>query len=114
MTIIPVDHLMRTDPTRARLAHEEKYEKGCGFSNGEYCALAELVVPLLDHGFVFADAVYEKLTVAKGRYFRLQDHLDRFARSCAKFRLRNPYTNEEMLGIFNQLLIERVGRPAAE
>lgn len=46
MTIIPVDHLMRTDPTRARLAHEEKYEKGCGFSNGEYCALAELVVPL--------------------------------------------------------------------
>lgn len=104
MTPIEANQIMRDDPSQARLPHEGKYEQGSAFANGEYCPAGEAMMPLFDMGFIQSDATYEKATVAKGRYFRLSDHFDRFARSCEKFRLVSPYTNEEMLGIFNALL----------
>jgi branched-chain amino acid aminotransferase len=104
MAIIQVDEIMQKDPAKARLAHDEKYQEGITFVNGNYCAPADAVIPLFEAGFVHCDVVYEKATLSKGRLFRLQDHIDRFAYSCEKFRLRNPYTTEEMLEIFNRLI----------
>jgi branched-chain amino acid aminotransferase len=104
MSVIQVDKIMQTDPASARLPHEKKYEKGGAFANGEYCPLTEAMIPLIDLGFLQSDVTYDKATVSRGRFFRIQDHFDRFASSCAKFRLSNPYTNEEMLEIFNSLL----------
>src|SRR6266704_4006687 len=87
-----------------RLPHEGKYRSGVAFVRGLYCAPAEAMIPLFDSGFVNCDVVYEKLTVANGRIFRLQDHLERLAQSCAKFRLLNPHTNDEIASIFHKLL----------
>jgi branched-chain amino acid aminotransferase len=104
MAMIDVDGVMKSSGSRTRLPHDKTYGDGGAFVNGKYCPLREAAVPLSDHGFLTCDVVYEKVTVAKRRYFRLQDHFDRLSKSCGKFQLRNPYTDEEMLGIFNTLL----------
>lgn len=104
MVITAIEQIMDKDPAGARLPHDEKYEQGIAFIDGKYCVMREAVVPIFDLGFTECDATYEKGTVLRGCYFRLQDHFDRFARSCAKFRLRNPYSDSEMLEIFNTML----------
>lgn len=102
--MIQVTEVMQSEPLGARLPHDKKYESGIAFVNGQTCARDEAMVPLFDMGFLQSDATYEVATVSRGRYFRLQDHFDRLARSCAAFRLRNPHTSEQMLEIFNRLL----------
>ena len=92
------------DSTRARLPHDIKYRDGSAFIHGHYCPLPEAAIPITDGGFGGSDVVYEKVTVAKGRYFRLEDHFDRLASSCEKFRLHNPYTTEQMVKIFHRLI----------
>lgn len=87
-----------------RLPHDKQYADGAAYMHGEICPLSQAAVPVLDMGFLQADATYEKATVARGRFFRLDDHFARFARSCEKFRLRNPLSNDEMVEVFTQLL----------
>jgi branched-chain amino acid aminotransferase len=104
MAIIQIEQIMQTHSSSARLPHDKKYEKGVAFANGKYCARDEAVMPIWDMGFLQSDATYEVATVSRGRYFRLEDHFNRFARSCKTFRLRNPYTNEAVLEIFNTMI----------
>jgi branched-chain amino acid aminotransferase len=104
MGIIQIDQMIRDESSCARLPHDEKYETGIAFVNGKICAAEEAMVPFWDHGFIHADATYEVVTVVRGRIFRLQDHFERLARSCEKFRLRNPYSNDEMAEIFSEML----------
>lgn len=104
MRILQVERIMHSDRAGARLPHEQRYANGAAFVNGIYTPVAEATIPILDMGFLQSDAVYEKITVAKGRYFRMQDHFERFANSCRKFCLRNPYSNEQMVQIFSHLL----------
>lgn len=104
MGMIDVDQVLETDPRGARLPHDEKYEKGVAFANGEYSARDEAVIPLMDLGFQQCDVTYDKTVVLHGRFFRLQDYFARFARSCEKFRLRNPYSEDEMVRIFSRMI----------
>lgn len=87
-----------------RLDYKENYEAGSAFTNGTYVPLSEAQIPILDSGFLGSDLVYDALPVISGKYFRLQDHLDRFSISCEKFRLRAPHPNETMVEIFDNLL----------
>jgi D-alanine transaminase len=49
--------------------------------NGKQMPLNEVMVPALDRGFLFGDAVYEVLRVYHGRPFLLAEHLQRLGRS---------------------------------
>lgn len=104
MTVLPIEQIMKSDPSRTPLPHDRKYEQGIAFVNGRHCALEDAAIPIRDLGLLHGDAVYEVATISKGRFFRLRDHLDRFARSCAVFRLRSPYTDDEMLQVFSTLI----------
>ena len=104
MSIIDVEQLMKSNPAGARLPHDPKYEYGIAFLNGKYCTQGEAVIPFFDMGVFQADATYEVSAVSRGRFFRLQDHFDRFARSCKEFRLSNPHTETEMREIFSSML----------
>jgi branched-subunit amino acid aminotransferase/4-amino-4-deoxychorismate lyase len=64
--------------------------KGIAYVEGELVPLAEARMPLMDQGFMHSDLTYDVPAVWDGRYFRLDDHLDRFEASCEKLRLRNP------------------------
>lgn len=104
MNIIEVEQLMKTDQGHARQVYEDCYEEGSAFVDGEYCGVREAKIPLLDSGFRFGDAAYDAVSVSKGDFFRLEDHLQRLEESCQKFRLTNPYSKEEMKAILMKLV----------
>jgi branched-subunit amino acid aminotransferase/4-amino-4-deoxychorismate lyase len=60
------------------------------FIDGQYTPLAAAKIPLLDQGFLHSDLTYDVPAVWDGRFFRLDDHLDRLERSCETLRLRCP------------------------
>ena len=53
------------------------------FLNGEFLPLNQACLPVTDYGFLFGDALFETLRTYGGRFFRLEAHLDRLARSAA-------------------------------
>ena len=65
------------------------------YLNGEFLPVEEARVSVMDRGFIFGDGVYEVIPVYGGRLFRLEQHLQRLARSLAEIRLTNPLSSDE-------------------
>ncbi len=55
--------------------------------NGKQMPLSEVMIPALDRGFLFGDAVYEVLRVYGGRPFLMAEHMQRLARSLDSIRI---------------------------
>jgi len=55
--------------------------------NGKRMPLADVMVPALDRGFLFGDAVYEVLRVYQGKPWLLDEHWQRLARSLEAVRI---------------------------
>jgi len=55
--------------------------------NGKQMPLADVMIPALDRGFLFGDAVYEVLRVYRGRLWLEEEHWQRLARSLAAIRI---------------------------
>jgi D-alanine transaminase len=55
--------------------------------NGVRMPLSEVLVPALDRGFLFGDAIYEVIVVLGGRPFLLDEHWRRLERSLASIRI---------------------------
>lgn len=69
---------------------------GVVFIDGEYVKPEEARMSIFDTGFVWGDSVYD-VTSAWNRYiFMLDEHLERFQQSIEGFRLKNPYSHDEM------------------
>jgi branched-chain amino acid aminotransferase len=81
---------------------------GVAFIDGEYMPAHEVRIPLFDLGFTRGDAVYDTVSVWKGRFFRLDDHVARFMRSCAGARLTCPHPPDELKRILSQC-VHRAG-----
>ena len=104
MRILQVEQIMKTDPAHVRVDYAPEYDHGSAFVLGEYCPIDNAAIPIVDCGFIHADAAYDVVSASKGYIFRLQDHLERFERSCDSFRLRNPYSNNETTEILTNLI----------
>ncbi len=63
------------------------FSDGTAFTGGQYLPIAQAAIALTDWGFLRSDATYDVVTVWDGAFFRLDAHLERFLRSCARFRL---------------------------
>lgn len=63
------------------------FSDGAAFTGGRYLPIAQASIALTDWGFLRSDATYDVVTVWDGAFFRLDAHLERFLRSCARFRL---------------------------
>jgi branched-subunit amino acid aminotransferase/4-amino-4-deoxychorismate lyase len=83
---------------------------GVAFFDGEYMPAHEVRIPLFDLGFTRGDAVYDTVSVWHGRFFRLDDHVARFLRSCAGARLTCPHPPDEL----KRILAQCVHRAALE
>ncbi|MEW6332213.1 MAG: branched-chain-amino-acid transaminase [Pseudomonadota bacterium] len=59
--------------------------------NGELLPARAACVPVLDHGLLYGDGVFEGIRFYHGRAFRLAAHLDRLERSATAIRLMLPY-----------------------
>ena len=58
--------------------------------NGIVTSADRAVVPVLDHGFLYGDGVYETLRTYGGKPFLLGRHLRRLEGSCRKVRIEPP------------------------
>ena len=66
---------------------EDIFPQGSAWMNGEFIQLSEARIPILDWGFLRSDATYDVVHVWKGRFFRLDKHIDRFFQSAEKLRM---------------------------
>ncbi|MGH7191467.1 MAG: aminotransferase class IV [Acetobacteraceae bacterium] len=89
---------MSNDPWRA----------GAAWLDGRFMPLAEAKIPVTDWGYRRSDVTYDVVSVWNGAFFRLDDHLRRFAASMAHFRLQPRETIEEWRGILHEL-VRRAG-----
>ena len=80
------------------------FSRGAAFIDGEYVAVAEARIPILDWGFLHSDATYDVAHVWQGRFFRLDDYLDRFERSMASLRMSIPYDRGQIRDVMFELV----------
>lgn len=83
------------------------------FLNGEFVALADARISVLDRGFIFGDGVYELLPVYSKRVFRLDEHLDRLFNSLDAVRIDNPYPESEWKKILSQMVMKHEAQDQA-
>ncbi|CRG88632.1 hypothetical protein PISL3812_05663 [Talaromyces islandicus] len=82
------------------------FARGVAWVEGELVPLHEARIPLLDQGFMHSDLTYDVPSVWDGRYFRLNDHMDRLEASCRKMRLQLPLPREQV----ERILVEMVAK----
>lgn len=73
------------------------------YLNGEFMALEEARIPILDRGFLFGDGVYEVIPAYGGRLFRLEQHMQRLDNSLQSIRMENPLALDVWKQIFDRL-----------
>lgn len=105
-----VDQVQFFDDYRRRLAtlqaSPDPLARGAAFVDGEFVPLEDARIPLLDQGFLHSDLTYDVPGVWDGRFFRLDDHLERLNRSCEKLRLRLPLPQDKL----REKIVEMVAR----
>ncbi len=84
------------------MAEHNIYADGAAFMEGSYVPIAEARIPITDWGFTRSDVTYDVVHVWGGRFFRLEDHLQRFERSVAGLRLTLPHSRESLREILGE------------
>jgi branched-chain amino acid aminotransferase len=81
---------------------QNDFSAGVAWQRGAYVPIANASVPITDWGFLRSDAAYDVVTVWDGAFFRLDAHLERFLRSCARFRLDPGRSPREIAAILSE------------
>lgn len=74
------------------------------YLNGEFGALRDAKISVLDRGFLFGDGVYEVMPVYGRRIFRFDDHMARLARGLGKVRITNPLSRDAWLATCRRII----------
>jgi len=74
------------------------------YLNGEFTALRDARISVLDRGFIFGDGVYEVLPAYGGKVFRFDQHMARLDRSLAELRIPNPLARDQWLAVTRRLI----------
>ncbi|MBP0582291.1 aminotransferase class IV [Labrys sp. LIt4] len=75
------------------------YPAGTAYIDGAFVPMSEAKISVLDWGFLHSDATYDVVHVWKGRFFRLDSHIERFLRSADRLRLTLPVSPGELARI---------------
>ena len=78
------------------------FSKGAAFVQGRYVPIGEAAIPITDWGFLRSDATYDVVTVWDGAFFRIDAHLERFLRSCRRWRLDPGLTPTQITEVLAQ------------
>ena len=73
--------------------------KGVAYVDGHIVPIEEAKISLLDWGFLHSDATYDVAGVLTGKFFRLEDHIERFFASMEKLQLSIPYSRSDLRDI---------------
>ncbi len=85
-----------------------QFPPGVAYVDGRYCAMSEAKISVLDWGFLRSDATYDVAHVWKGRFFRLDKHIDRFLNSVKSLRMTLPVGRSELQDILTEC-VRRAG-----
>ncbi len=80
--------------TSVRDPHRDQapaYPPGTAYIDGAFRPISEARISVLDWGLLRSDATYDVVHVWRGRFFRLDLHLDRFLHSVQRLRLTLPF-----------------------
>lgn len=77
---------------------------GAAYIDGRFMPIAEATIPVTEWGYRRSDVTYDVVSVWGGAFFRLDDHLRRFAASMAHFRLKPRESMDELRGILHELV----------
>ncbi len=72
------------------------FPEGCAYVEGRYSSIDDARIPLTDLGFLKSDATYDVVAVWKGRFFRLDAHLERFEASYRALYMELPLDRNEI------------------
>lgn len=78
------------------------FSDGVAFVRGQYVPIGDANIPITDWGFLRSDATYDVVTVWDGAFFRLDAHLERFMRSCKRWRLDPGLTPGQISDVLSQ------------
>ena len=67
--------------------NQDIFPKGSAWIEGEFVDISQAKISILDWGFLRSDATYDVVHVWKGRFFRLDDHINRFFESTKSLRM---------------------------
>ena len=81
---------------------------GCANVDGAYVAPEDAKISIFDWGFLHSDATYDVAHVWQGRFFRLDDHLDRFEASLRALRLDPGLDRSAMRAVMHEC-VRRAG-----
>lgn len=84
----------------------EIFPQGYAWIDSKYVELADAKIPILDWGFLRSDATYDVVHVWKGRFFRLDKHIDRFFESAKKLRMPCQINRDELKKILANCVIK--------
>jgi branched-subunit amino acid aminotransferase/4-amino-4-deoxychorismate lyase len=76
--------------------------QGCAYVNGHYVAPEDAKISIFDWGFLHSDATYDVAHVWQGRFFRLDDHVDRFFASMDRLRLDPGRSRDEVKAVMHE------------
>jgi branched-chain amino acid aminotransferase len=86
--------------------------QGVAYVDGGFVPVEQATVSVLDYGFTRSDVTYDVVHVWDGKFFRLEQHLDRFLRSLDKLRMNLPLGREELREIVTEC-VRRAGLRSA-
>jgi branched-chain amino acid aminotransferase len=75
------------DAGTGSFAPNPPWPSGAAWIGGRYCPVEDAKISVLDLGVTRSDATYDVVHVWQRRFYRLDDHLDRFTASLARLRL---------------------------
>lgn len=89
------------------VVESQRYARGqplslIAYVNGRFLPLEDAYIHIEDRGFQFADGVYEVAACFSGRFFELDAHLARLARSCNEIGISMPTTKEELAALVRE------------
>jgi len=80
---------------------EPPWPAGAAWIDGGYCPIGDAKISVLDLGVTRSDCTYDVVHVWRGRFYRLDAHLDRFAASLARLRLDPGHDRAEIESILH-------------
>lgn len=93
-----------SDNAEMNIREINPFSDGVGYINGEFLPLAKACIPVTDTGFIRSDTTYDVVHVWKKKFFRLDDHVDRFLASCEKLRFQLPLDRSGLIDILHGMV----------
>jgi len=75
------------------------FSNGAAYVDEQFVPLAEAKISILDWGFLHSDATYDVVHVWKGKFFRLDDHMDRFLSGIDRLHMSIPHNRDGLRSI---------------